>query len=541
MALIARRTRCSVTLAAALLGCGAEGTEPPDFDRPPAVALVRPDTPGNKLLFHFEPDDVVETHGSDGGSFLVHFTHEGPNAVPPADTDQSGVPDFVEDVAQTHEKVLATYGDGLDFRAPLSDEAIADNGGDGRFDVYLVDFAGKGDGNYQNDACGKDNPQQCAGYMVQENDYKGYGYPSTTLANRILASHEFFHAVQAAYDTEQGSVMAEGTAVWATEQFDPSLPDFEYFIDGYLQNPDRSLDQPMPGPVDPFSYGTALFFEFLEERYGAGTVRRLWEKCENGAGGIDDPRWFEQLGPVLGEVADTSFADAFVEFATYNLFTGAYADPSRSYKNGAAYGPVKKEKVAAPFVDDKLRVFYASSQYYRLAPEGRSEMSAALVSADPAQLDGLALLLAVLRGKSYDAVVRVSDPAAGSEAVDTAGADALVAVVVSGRQEGDSRRPGLCIGAPAEVESCQEGLLGTGGAGGAGGGDGVGAGGEGGSSGAPPPGVEPEEEAGCGCRWAGGPPAGAAGIGLVVAFLAALGRRRRGRAATAPAGGVPSP
>src|SRR5262245_11185032 len=181
--------------------------------------------------------------------------------------------------------------------------------------------------------------------MVQENDYKGYGYPSTLIANRILASHEFFHAVQSAYDNGQGSVMAEGSAVWATETFDPSLKDFEGFLPGYFASPDRPLDKPLPGAVDPFSYGTGIFFEFLAERYGPDTVRSLWETCENGANGEADPYWFERLDPFLAETAGSSFAEAMTDFATWNLFTGKYADPTRGYDSGAGYSSVAMEDV----------------------------------------------------------------------------------------------------------------------------------------------------------------------------------------------------
>ncbi len=67
---------------------------------------------------------------------------------------------------------------------------------------------------------------------------------------RILGSHEFFYAIQAAYDREQGTIFSEGTAVWATETFDSSLYDFEYFIDGYLNNTGRSLDVPLVARVE---------------------------------------------------------------------------------------------------------------------------------------------------------------------------------------------------------------------------------------------------------------------------------------------------
>ncbi|HSO00139.1 MAG TPA: MXAN_6640 family putative metalloprotease, partial [Candidatus Nanopelagicales bacterium] len=442
-------------LAAA--GCGAEEEGAAGIEGPGSAPFVRPDTPGNELLFRFDPSDVVESHGSPGGSFVVHFTRQGPNAVPSADAEGDGVPDFVQEVEAIYDEVLAVYTGEMGFRAPVSDEGVADNGGDGRFDVYLIDFGGIADGAFQldTDGCAAGNGEVCAGYMVQENDYAGYGYPSVTIANRILGSHELFHAVQAAYDTGQGSVFGEGTAVWATERFDGSLEDFEWLIDGYLATPERALDVPPPGPVSPFSYGAAIYFQFLEERYGEGSVEALWRRAENGAFGVEDPVWFEELGPLIVERGGVSFAESFVEFATWNLFTGGFADATRSYAGGDGYARVAIEAAAAPF-SLRLRSFHASAQYYRAPRDGRAEMTAALVpTADVADdLEGLTLLLVPEQGGAYGEVTRVGDPAAGEERVDTSGAEALVVVVVNGRQGGDSRRPTLCIGSPEEVAAC---------------------------------------------------------------------------------------
>jgi MYXO-CTERM domain-containing protein len=519
-----------VALAAltALAGCGA-GDEGPSAAPPRLTPEVRPDTPGNSLLFRFADTDTVETLGSTGGHFLVHYTRQGPNAVPPADADASGVPDFVEQVASVYEEVLQKYHVDLGFRAPVSDETLADNGGDGRFDVYLVDFAGKGDGNYQSDQCGPQNPQICAGYMVQENDFSGYGYPSTMVANRILGSHEFFHAVQAAYDDGQGSVAAEGTAVWATEQFDPSLNDFEGFLSGYLDNPDRPLDTPLPGPVDPFSYGSALFFQFLGEHYGTETIRALWERCENGANGVADPGWFTQLDPLLQQQASVSFAEAFTDFVTWNLFTGPLADPSRSYAAGAGYPAVAMNSVATPYAKDKLRVYYASAQYYQLPPQGRTAMTAALVPpADaPGETADLHLLMVVRKGNTYDPVHALADVTAGTETIDTTGAGKVLTIVVNTAQSGMSRRPALCVGTVDEVAACAKtfsGNTGTGGAGGGGTGGSAGTGGSGGGTGGGGT-TPPEESSGCGCRVAA--PSDTTPAALVAAALAALSRRRR--------------
>ncbi|MFT3770808.1 MAG: MYXO-CTERM sorting domain-containing protein [Minicystis sp.] len=518
-----------LALAAALAGCGAGDDALPTAAPPPRETLVRPDTPGNNLLFRFADTDAVETFGSTGGHFLVHFTRQGPNAVPAADTDSSGVPDFVEEVASVYEEVLTKYHDDLGFRPPVSDEGLADNGGDGRFDVYLVDFAGKGDGNYQNDTCDAQNKQICAGYMVQENDFTGYGYPSTQVANRILGSHEFFHAVQAAYDIGQGSVLAEGTAVWATEQFDPSLNDFEGFLPGYLDNPDRPLDTPLPGPVDPFSYGSAIFFEFLEEHYGAGTIRDLWARCDNGANGEADPMWITELEPLLQKKAQVSFADALSSFAVWNLFTGQNADPTRSYLHGSAYPPVKMNDETAPFQKDLLRVYYASAQYYRIFPNGRPTMTAALIAHpdSPDDTKDLRVLLTARRGKEYDQVLRLADVSAGTETIDTNGADRLVVIVTNNATSGSSRRPALCIGTAGEVAACAKKV--TDSNNGSGGGGAGGSGGAGGG-GTMPPATEPS---GCGCRVAA--PADTTPGALVAVALAALYRRRRRARAAARA------
>lgn len=453
----------AAALTSALLPACSGGPDAPGGEPVlEATAALRPDTPGNNEIYNFDPGDVVETFGSMGGSFLVHFTRMGKNAVPAADADASGVPDFVEEVAATYDEVTALYQGALGFRAPASDEALSsDNGGDARFDVYLVDFNGAGDGVFRPDGCLKDKPAICAGYMVQENDYKGYGYPSTKIANRILGSHEFFHAVQAAYDDGQDSVIREGSAVWATERFDPSLKDFESFTGGFLENPDRTLNEPLPGPVDPFSYGSCVFFQFLSERYGESTVRSLWERCEDGANGAADPYWFTELDPLFQKEAGSSFAEAYVEFATWNLFTGAFADPARSYDAGDGYASVKMFPATAPYKDDLLRVFQASSQYYRIPVDGRGAVTAAVVppSDAPEEADGLEILLAVERGSSLDPVLRVADKTAGTEVIDAKGADNFIVVVVNTRQEGPSRRPGLCAGSVDEVKTCKDALV----------------------------------------------------------------------------------
>jgi MYXO-CTERM domain-containing protein len=486
----------------------------------------------------------VETHGSPGGRFLVHYTRDGINAVPDDDDDTSGVPDFVEEVALTYDEVLATYEE-LGFRAPLDDGEVDDNGGDDRFDVYLVDFAGVGDGAYRDDACDGD---RCAGFMTQENDFAGYGYPSRTVAIRILSSHEFFHAVQSAYDNGQGSVLAEGSAVWATEVFDGSLGDFEAFLPGYLENPDRPIDEPLPGPVDPFSYGSAIFFQYLAEAHGEDVIASLLESTEDGAGGVDDPYWVDQLDPVLGETG-SSFAEAFIEFATWNLYTDEAADPSRSYADGDGYPRVRIDPEVMPHVDERLRLYRASAQYIGASPGDRQQVTAAVVptALAPDGADGVSLILATEVDGAIVQAIELEDVTAGTEVIDTSDVDRVIVGVVNTATTGDSRRPALCVGSAEEVAACiatyADPGTGSGGAGatgattsvtaaGSGGADGSGDG----SGGSAVPEGDGDEEEGCGCEVPGAPASRAPASALAVAAIAAAaGYRRRRRAASSPA------
>ncbi len=497
----------------ALASCAEGGASIVD---PELQIAIRPDAPNNPRMFSFDEGEIVETLASIGGHFRVHYTRAGADSVPVADVDMSGVPDFVELVATTYDEVYTHY-QSHGFLTPVSDASLGDNGGDERFDVYLVDFNGQGDGHYQTEGCAKD---VCTGFMSQENDFKGYGYPSLQVAVRTVASHEYFHAIQAAYDANQGAVLAEGTATWASETFDPALKDFENALPGYLSNTARPLDEPTGGATDPFSYGTALWFAFLEEKYGEGLVRGLLERTVDGANGVADPQWFEVIDGFLTEKAGASFAEAFVEFSRWNLFTSTHADPAEGYAKGGDYGAVKMEAVAAPYTDTALRAYYASAQYYRLPTDGRAAMTMALVSKTAGDTDGLVVLTANELDKKYTAALL--DDTSGAAAVDTSTADHLIVAVINTATSGDSKKPGLCIGTVDEVAACKATFGMTSGAGG---------GGAGGGGGAPV--MEDGGGAGdCGCRVGADETRAASALwsfGGALAYVVVRARRRRTR------------
>jgi hypothetical protein len=427
----------------AIMGVGGCHAEAPTHVHTVAMEL-RPSTPGNEELFRFSDDEVVER--LDGERVRVHFTRAGRNAVPTADLDQSGVPDYVELVAERYDQYLAAYLQ-RGFRLPKTDADLPDdNGGDGRFDVYLVDFFGGADGSFQRDLC---QDGQCIGYAVQENDFAGYGYPSLDLATRILATHELFHAVQASYDDGQDVIFSEGTAVWATEELEPELDDFERFVRGYLADPGRPLNRPRSGVVvDPFAYGSALFFRFLTEKFDdPDLIRRLLERVVDGAAGVEDPAWDTALDRLLREEFASALPDAFEEFTLWNAFVGPRAVPgSVSYRNAGRYPAVATSEMSLPFVKERGRQPQLSARYYQVLPRDRAHLEARLVG----DTEGLSLHWIQLFPRNP---VITSDETQASISADPMDGEVLLAVVNS-NLEGPSRRASLCVGHPQEVSAC---------------------------------------------------------------------------------------
>jgi hypothetical protein len=372
----------------------------------------------------------------------VHYTRAGTHAVPSADADSDGVPDHVQRLADIYEDALGAYSL-LGFLAPVSDDGLVDNGGDGRFDVYLVDFGRSADGAYRAERC---EGAICSGYMVQENDFVGYGYPSVDVANRTVASHELFHAVQAAYDSDQGAVFSEATAVWASERYDPTLRDLEGYAHGYLEEAATPLDAGGGGPVDSFTYGAGIFFEYLSERFDDDVTLELWEAVK------DDVEasafWFDAIDGVLAS-RNSSFADAFTEFSTWTLFTGRRADPERSFATGAQM--VLREPVSKtlPIDEASFVVFTASSRLLTASTRERDTLRVVLAGADSARDGARVFVLPLGDAGPLDLV----DATAGDD-IDVADAFEVLVLVVNARQEGSSIRPRLCVGTPDEVTAC---------------------------------------------------------------------------------------
>ena len=272
-----------------------------------------------------------------GSEICVHYARRTKDAPPDNDSDGDGLPNQVEKTRDIVNHVWDRVVDDGGYKAPLGDGT---KGGDSRLDVYLVDIGWEGLYGY----CGPEYSRQgraAAAYCVLDDDYAKDQYPqSSPLGNlQVTAAHEFFHAVQFAYDAFEDGWLMETTATWLEDEIYDDVNDNRFFLPASaLRAPRRALDS----PAGSFVYGNWIWWRYLTERFAtAGNsglpvlVRRTWELAD-GDGGTWSMKAVDRALAEKGEELEDLFAD----------FSLANRTPRDSYLEGSEEGAARAYRKA---------------------------------------------------------------------------------------------------------------------------------------------------------------------------------------------------
>lgn len=314
-------------------------------------------------FWSFDDADVLETFEPSEGHFRVHYSRLGPNAIDLIDEDNDGVPDTAQRVEAIASTSYSHFVDMLEFRAPLREADFGlELGGSPAIDIYLIDFAQSADGRFALDDC--DAQDHCGGFLIVENDFVDYNYPSVEEAFRTVISHELFHAVQAAYSPLPVWV-SEGTAVWAERQYDPELADFTRQCGGYLADVGRTIYRPPTGPVAGFSYGTALWWDFLTSRSTPNAIIDLLIAFEQRG---DDETDAQVLTTTVASHGN-DLTELWIAFARRNLATGQRAGFIDTYPY-ASLLPEISPQATGTSIDEEPRYYPLAATYWQINHEG---------------------------------------------------------------------------------------------------------------------------------------------------------------------------
>jgi hypothetical protein len=234
---------CRAALAgAAALAAGLAVAGPASAaGRDTRSALARPTDPRDRTsLVHYASPTVA--WATPEGHFLVHYVADPADPDAPDLTDAvdyagnpvpDGVPDYVEQAGSDAERAYAFEVGTLGYPPPPPDDSDGiERGGDGRFDIYIVDFSSHD----QRGLLGltTSDPQRSRfSYLDIDDDYgpeELAGWTTTSAPNEraVTIAHELFHAIQNGYSRSFDSLplwLAEATATWMETEVRPDIRD----------------------------------------------------------------------------------------------------------------------------------------------------------------------------------------------------------------------------------------------------------------------------------------------------------------------------
>ena len=306
-------------------------------DRAAAEAvLARPTdtTGGDPINVKYGTADANSTCSTD---LCVHYVTEGKHRVDATDADANGSPDYVDTVVMTMQQVWNQEVVSFGYRKPKGDLSSRNNGGNKKIDFYLGQLGDKQLYGY----CTTDDPNlgraingtykfsDMSAYCVLDNDYRPAEYPGRTPVEnlQVTGAHEFFHAVQFAYDLFEDIWILESTATWMEDEiFDDINDNLQFLNSSAMRTPRVPLD--FGNPSSGFPYGNFIFWKYASERFGRKVVRQVWNKADGAKGG---PNLYSLAATRRVLESTSSFGKVFSKFALANFL------PDKYYSEGASY------------------------------------------------------------------------------------------------------------------------------------------------------------------------------------------------------------
>jgi hypothetical protein len=313
--------------------------------------------------------------------FCIHWADKGPAAPSDADSPANGIPDYVDSVAEAAATSYAVENDSLGWRDAKSDGTMGarkGRGEEGQVDVYVTDL-GRGLFGYATTDFFERGSSR-AGYLVIDNDYKGFGAPPIDLM-RVTIAHEYNHILQFAYDTFQDLWMFESTATYMEDEVYPDIDDYLNFLPSFANGSTKPLAT--TDNRDLKVYGSAVWNHWLARRYGDDVIRDAWA----GSTATDPPHFAVAAYSAALEAAGApSFAEEFTAFAA----TTAEWNSSPAFPDSARYPQMRRRGK----LGKSTRRFELDHTAYRLlnVPRGGSGTMRLRVKVEGGVRSGIALV-----------------------------------------------------------------------------------------------------------------------------------------------------
>lgn len=259
---------------------------------------------------------------SPSGYFLLHYNTSGGDAIPTTDADANGIPDYIERVATYCDTTLWVH-QALSYREPPTDGTM---GGDSRYDVYFESMGYYGYAVPEN--AGPEPWNDASSYLVLHRNF--YGFPPNTDpegnqagAAKATVAHEFHHSVQFAYDYGDEGWFMEMDATYMEDVVFDQVNDNYNYLPSYLADPQSTLTD------NSWGYSRFIWGIYLADNFDTSLMVAAWE-------GGRYTTAMRAISDTLEAYYGTTLDQAFVEYTTWNYFTGS-RDLGLHYEEASFY------------------------------------------------------------------------------------------------------------------------------------------------------------------------------------------------------------
>ncbi|MBI5416931.1 hypothetical protein HZA55_03140 [Candidatus Poribacteria bacterium] len=221
---------------------------------------------------------VVKTYTT--AHFLIHYvdTPGNTHVVDLTDLNSNVIPDIIENYSYIVEECWNKEVTELGFNKP-----VLENGE--LFDVYILDLQ---DGpNYLSYAYTvtdpyANHPIQSKCYIVMDNNYiDSLSYPGITESNyinliKVIFAHEFFHAIQNAYNSYGDLWFSEACSTWVEDIVYNEVNDYRTYLDDFYSHTEYTLEH-NSSEDSYYVYGALVFPRYLNIKYGTNIIKKTFE------------------------------------------------------------------------------------------------------------------------------------------------------------------------------------------------------------------------------------------------------------------------
>ena len=176
-------------------------------------------------------------------------------------------------------------------------------------------------------------------YIIIDNAFEeGQYFTSGIPAMQIAISHEYFHAIQRNYAQVilgYDKYFWELSATWIEEVIYPSINDYIYWMDYYLENPEQNISDYLPNdPGNDAGYSLAMFGNYLtkiydgvEDQKDGVIMKKIWETFN----GLSIGNAHLSINQILNSDYNSNFINAWLNFNSRNIFNGLYDDMNSQF------------------------------------------------------------------------------------------------------------------------------------------------------------------------------------------------------------------